>query len=190
MATLPSDPRSDVRWLDPLCRRTIHFWPTTEFFYTPIVLISQTSRPAFFLVSWWPPPCLSERELFITFLLIWAHFSYFYSSSNQCLQVTISPPYYPNSPYDGHYQLPQRPETSQRKRPKYTRSKTGCLTCRIKKIKVCVLPIHAPAMPLLACFLKIQCDETKPSCMRCTHGSREVHIGIAFRIPWLNFHIF
>lgn len=25
---------------------------------------------------------------------------------------------------------------SQRKRPKYTRSKTGCLTCRAKKIKV------------------------------------------------------
>lgn len=24
-----------------------------------------------------------------------------------------------------------------RKRPKYTRSKTGCLTCRVKKIKVC-----------------------------------------------------
>jgi len=41
---------------------------------------------------------------------------------------------------------------AQRKRPKYTRSKTGCLTCRIKKIK---------------------CDETKPNCMRCTHGSRD-----------------
>ncbi|KAI0663505.1 hypothetical protein C8Q70DRAFT_361513 [Cubamyces menziesii] len=41
---------------------------------------------------------------------------------------------------------------AQRKRPKYTRSKTGCLTCRGKKIK---------------------CDETKPKCMRCTHGQRE-----------------
>lgn len=29
-----------------------------------------------------------------------------------------------------------RVETGQRKRPKYTRSKTGCLTCRGKKIKV------------------------------------------------------
>ncbi|KAH7913705.1 fungal-specific transcription factor domain-containing protein [Hygrophoropsis aurantiaca] len=47
---------------------------------------------------------------------------------------------------------PSRPETQQRKRPKYTRSKTGCLTCRVKKIK---------------------CDETKPNCMRCTHGQRD-----------------
>jgi hypothetical protein len=31
---------------------------------------------------------------------------------------------------------PPRPETTQRKRPKYTRSKTGCMTCRVKKIKV------------------------------------------------------
>ncbi|KAF4567581.1 hypothetical protein EYR40_006582 [Pleurotus pulmonarius] len=45
-----------------------------------------------------------------------------------------------------------RQETTQRKRPKYTRSKTGCLTCRVKKIK---------------------CDETKPNCMRCTHGQRD-----------------
>ncbi|KAJ8509073.1 hypothetical protein ONZ45_g8723 [Pleurotus djamor] len=45
-----------------------------------------------------------------------------------------------------------RQEPTQRKRPKYTRSKTGCLTCRVKKIK---------------------CDETKPSCMRCTHGQRD-----------------
>ncbi|KAI6046036.1 hypothetical protein EDC04DRAFT_2631659 [Pisolithus marmoratus] len=47
--------------------------------------------------------------------------------------------------------LPSRTEP-QRKRPKYTRSKTGCLTCRVKKIK---------------------CDETKPICMRCTHGQRD-----------------
>ncbi|KAI0780049.1 fungal-specific transcription factor domain-containing protein [Fomes fomentarius] len=45
----------------------------------------------------------------------------------------------------------QDPAT-QRKRPKYTRSKTGCLTCRAKKIK---------------------CDETKPTCVRCSHGQRE-----------------
>ncbi|KAL0956371.1 hypothetical protein HGRIS_002518 [Hohenbuehelia grisea] len=47
---------------------------------------------------------------------------------------------------------PRQQESTQRKRPKYTRSKTGCLTCRVKKIK---------------------CDETKPSCMRCTHGQRD-----------------
>ncbi|KAJ3829958.1 hypothetical protein F5880DRAFT_1459682, partial [Lentinula raphanica] len=46
-----------------------------------------------------------------------------------------------------------RQETSQqRKRPKYTRSKTGCLTCRVKKIK---------------------CDEAKPTCARCLHGQRD-----------------
>ena len=33
---------------------------------------------------------------------------------------------------------PTRNEPPQRKRPKYTRSKTGCLTCRAKKIKVCL----------------------------------------------------
>ncbi|OCH83601.1 hypothetical protein OBBRIDRAFT_765071 [Obba rivulosa] len=41
---------------------------------------------------------------------------------------------------------------AKRKRRKYTRSQTGCLTCRAKKIK---------------------CDETKPNCVRCTHGQRE-----------------
>ncbi|KAF8578699.1 hypothetical protein K439DRAFT_1361525, partial [Ramaria rubella] len=45
-----------------------------------------------------------------------------------------------------------RTEPVTRKRPKYTRSKTGCLTCRVKKIK---------------------CDETKPTCTRCAHGQRE-----------------
>lgn len=74
------------------------------------------------------------------------------SSSNQ-----YPPPhqYYPNANVDNPISIspPQsRPEMAQRKRPKYTRSKTGCLTCRVKKIK---------------------CDETKPNCMRCTHGSRE-----------------
>ncbi|KAF9263352.1 hypothetical protein L218DRAFT_959376 [Marasmius fiardii PR-910] len=69
------------------------------------------------------------------------------------------PQYYETSPQlphgqPAHNQTPSmRQETSaQRKRPKYTRSKTGCMTCRVKKIK---------------------CDETKPSCMRCTHGQRD-----------------
>ncbi|KAI0081253.1 hypothetical protein K474DRAFT_1656742 [Panus rudis PR-1116 ss-1] len=51
-----------------------------------------------------------------------------------------------------HIVQPPRPDAPQRKRPKYTRSKTGCLTCRAKKIK---------------------CDETKPKCVRCIHGQRE-----------------
>ncbi|KJA20738.1 hypothetical protein HYPSUDRAFT_775819 [Hypholoma sublateritium FD-334 SS-4] len=71
-----------------------------------------------------------------------------YSPSNQYLQPHQQ--YYaPSAPV---HILPPRPELGQRKRPKYTRSKTGCLTCRVKKIK---------------------CDETKPNCMRCTHGSRD-----------------
>jgi len=40
-------------------------------------------------------------------------------------------------------------ERHERRRPKYTRSKSGCLTCRRKKIK---------------------CDERKPVCQRCTHS--------------------
>ncbi|KAG6903078.1 hypothetical protein C0995_006265 [Termitomyces sp. Mi166 len=77
------------------------------------------------------------------------------------MSYSSSAPYLPNhaqyySPLNhGHTHLvspPSRPEPTQRKRPKYTRSKTGCMTCRVKKIK---------------------CDETKPNCMRCTHGQRD-----------------
>ncbi|KAJ7346818.1 hypothetical protein DFH08DRAFT_869432 [Mycena albidolilacea] len=65
--------------------------------------------------------------------------------------------YYPSPPLHhgphSHEVSPQpRQEPTTRKRPKYTRSKTGCLTCRVKKIK---------------------CDEAKPNCMRCTHGQRD-----------------
>ncbi|KAJ7217787.1 hypothetical protein GGX14DRAFT_597966 [Mycena pura] len=66
--------------------------------------------------------------------------------------------YYPGSSPEIHHahHLAQQPRPEQqpatRKRPKYTRSKTGCLTCRVKKIK---------------------CDEAKPNCMRCTHGQRD-----------------
>ncbi|KAJ7680515.1 hypothetical protein DFH06DRAFT_420654 [Mycena polygramma] len=65
--------------------------------------------------------------------------------------------YYPSPPLHhgphSHEVSPQpRQEAPTRKRPKYTRSKTGCLTCRVKKIK---------------------CDEAKPNCMRCTHGQRD-----------------
>ncbi|KAI0344668.1 hypothetical protein BDW22DRAFT_1427351 [Trametopsis cervina] len=45
-----------------------------------------------------------------------------------------------------------QPEPLQRKRPKYTRSKTGCLTCRTKKVK---------------------CDEEKPDCARCHASNRK-----------------
>ncbi|TFK54196.1 hypothetical protein OE88DRAFT_1161774 [Heliocybe sulcata] len=69
----------------------------------------------------------------------------------------MTPSYFPPPPQPGHMHLVAplpRPTNvpPQRKRPKYTRSKTGCLTCRAKKIK---------------------CDETKPNCLRCSHGQRE-----------------
>lgn len=70
---------------------------------------------------------------------------------------------------------PSRSELAQRKRPKYTRSKTGCLTCRVKKIKVLSLSLSTPSPSrCLTSLCHSQCDETKPNCMRCTHGSREV----------------
>ncbi|RDB24766.1 hypothetical protein Hypma_007697 [Hypsizygus marmoreus] len=75
-------------------------------------------------------------------------------ASNQ--YIPAHPQYYaPPHVNHGHGHVisaPPRPEPTQRKRPKYTRSKTGCMTCRVKKIK---------------------CDETKPNCMRCTHGQRD-----------------
>ncbi|PBK58867.1 hypothetical protein ARMSODRAFT_1009975 [Armillaria solidipes] len=67
-------------------------------------------------------------------------------SAQNYLPPPPTPQYYPpHSP-------PLTDAQAQRKRPKYTRSKTGCMTCRVKKIK---------------------CDETKPNCMRCTHGQRD-----------------
>lgn len=45
----------------------------------------------------------------------------------------------PNSQSQSHIHVVSpspRVENGQRKRPKYTRSKTGCMTCRGKKIKV------------------------------------------------------
>ncbi|TCD71257.1 hypothetical protein EIP91_011735 [Steccherinum ochraceum] len=79
--------------------------------------------------------------------------SYLFLSTPSQHQHYVPQSYYP-PPAHGHMHAvaaPQRTET-QRKRPKYTRSKTGCLTCRAKKIK---------------------CDESKPNCVRCTHGQRE-----------------
>ncbi|KAN0111365.1 hypothetical protein V8E52_008640 [Russula decolorans] len=76
-----------------------------------------------------------------------------YSSSGHYL-----PPYYSSqsqatgNPLDLAAPLPRAADTTQRRRPKYTRSKTGCMTCRQKKIK---------------------CDENKPKCHRCAHGQRD-----------------
>lgn len=69
-----------------------------------------------------------------------------------CVPSSYYPPQHINHGLVHVEPPPIRTTTQQRKRPKYTRSKTGCLTCRVKKIK---------------------CDETKPNCMRCTHGQRE-----------------
>lgn len=48
---------------------------------------------------------------------------------------------------------------AQRKRPKYTRSKTGCLTCRAKKIKVGPMCWRASCTPRLT----PTCSATRPS---------------------------
>ena len=66
-----------------------------------------------------------------------------------------------------------RPEQPQRKRPKYTRSKTGCLTCRTKKVKVCYAAAGCSA---LSDDRDFQCDEEKPDCARCRSSQREVGV--------------
>ncbi|KAL5521058.1 hypothetical protein ACEPAG_8980 [Sanghuangporus baumii] len=65
-------------------------------------------------------------------------------------QVHYLPQYYsaPYAQYDPS-SYPERTLRTERRRPKYTRSKTGCLTCRRKKVK---------------------CDETKPTCQRCSNS--------------------
>jgi hypothetical protein len=63
-------------------------------------------------------------------------------------------------------------ETPQQKRPKYTRNKTGCMTCRRKKVKVCILPSHSGTRLINSDGR--QCDERKPICTRCTRGADEV----------------
>ncbi|KAJ7045713.1 hypothetical protein C8F04DRAFT_1065891 [Mycena alexandri] len=76
-----------------------------------------------------------------------------YSSGSYIPQTSYYPsPQMHHGPHSHEVSPQPRQEPTTRKRPKYTRSKTGCLTCRVKKIK---------------------CDEAKPSCMRCTHGQRD-----------------
>jgi hypothetical protein len=79
--------------------------------------------------------------------------------------------YYPMSDVPTNAPTLPREDNAQRKRPKYTRSKTGCLTCRVKKIKVPFLRVlQVPRSTLSVC----QCDESKPICIRCTHSQRDV----------------
>ncbi|KAI0051826.1 hypothetical protein FA95DRAFT_1675601 [Auriscalpium vulgare] len=83
-----------------------------------------------------------------------------------------APPYYPPPHSSSLESVPaSRADTTQRRRPKYTRSKTGCMTCRVKKIKACAPPSRWPAPG--ANRRAPQCDETKPSCIRCVHGQRD-----------------
>lgn len=62
--------------------------------------------------------------------------------------VTVEPTPSNNHPAPSTFE----PEPVQRKRGKFTRSKTGCLTCRTKKVK---------------------CDEEKPDCKRCRDTQRK-----------------
>ncbi|KAI5120076.1 hypothetical protein M0805_002637 [Coniferiporia weirii] len=68
-------------------------------------------------------------------------------------QVHYLPQYY-SAPYAqfAPSPYPERTIKPERRRPKYTRSKTGCLTCRRKKVK---------------------CDETKTTCQRCANSQLE-----------------
>lgn len=87
------------------------------------------------------------------------------SSSMLIQSPTIVPPVpssAPDAPPSG-----SGPASGARKRPKYTRSKKGCLTCRSKKIK---------------------CDERKPMCTRCEHGHREVRL-VAFPLLFFFYSI-
>ena len=71
---------------------------------------------------------------------------YAHNASSSIPYITAPPTQYmipththhPHVPGNVHMVSPAqiRAEQPQRKRPKYTRSKTGCLTCRAKKIKV------------------------------------------------------
>lgn len=72
--------------------------------------------------------------------------------SHQQQQQQQQTTYIPDVPSSAPDAPPSGTGGASRKRPKYTRSKKGCLTCRSKKIK---------------------CDERKPLCTRCEHGHRE-----------------
>lgn len=78
-----------------------------------------------------------------------------------------------------------------RKRPKYTRSKTGCLTCRRKKVKVGT----EATSHLFVIFIiyqtsqTLQCDEGKPGCQRCVTGQFEVRDLSQDEIPCIHHNL-
>lgn len=87
--------------------------------------------------SW---PICRSTPLNLVLLVLLTHYSFLSSPSHQYLPPHSQ--YYPSAavPNNGPIHIVQpttRPDIAARKRPKYTRSKTGCLTCRVKKIKVC-----------------------------------------------------
>ena len=74
------------------------------------------------------------------------------ASSEYPPYVYGSPNNQPQSPIHAVSSSP-RVEAGQRKRPKYTRSKTGCMTCRGKKIKVRrALLLYSLSYILFICF--------------------------------------
>src|SRR4051812_21124917 len=97
---------------------------------------------------------MSRTHITLVRSYLWLITSHSASASSLCCWLLCSHPlsdssashphtttsFYPEPPspilgHDPNTTTP-RAETAQRKRPKYTRSKTGCLTCRVKKIKV------------------------------------------------------
>ena len=120
-------------------------------------------------------------------------------------QMHYLPQYY-STPYAQYApsSYPERTLKAERRRPKYTRSKTGCLTCRKKKVKVCTefsprpsnassqaafvrrsntvgtntaaycVLFYSTNMEITDLMCPLQCDETKPTCQRCCSSQLEV----------------
>lgn len=62
-------------------------------------------------------------------------------SAGQHMHYDISQYYTPAYAHFAPSPYPERTLKADRRRPKYTRSKTGCLTCRKKKVKVRTEPL-------------------------------------------------
>lgn len=86
--------------------------------------------------------------------------------------------YFPPShiPNNVHILPPMsREDNPQRKRPKYTRSKTGCLTCRAKKIKVSFMT-H-PGVKSIRINCKSSSAMSQSPLAFAVHTAREMYVG-------------
>lgn len=58
-------------------------------------------------------------------------------------------------------------KTIKRKRPFLTKTRTGCLTCKVRKVRT------SPSRLLHSLTRQVKCDEEKPACRRCTSTGRK-----------------